>query len=603
MNRVKKIFLLINTVKYLNILQMWYRFLKIIKRKLNLNKHRNLSFQRANSIQIPDVLLKLDLESKFLNRFAVEDVVDSNIFCFLNESRYVDLNSSWEKQEISQLWRYNLHYFEYIYPLANNYRSYDDNRYYEKFKEIIESWIKNNKYGSGDAWHPYTISLRIYNWISGYILFREKIEKDLDFNREYIDSLFLQYNFLLKNTEKDVLGNHYFENLKALCIGSIFFKCDRDFKYILNEILKQLDEQILEDGVHFELSPMYHKIIFEDLLKIAYLIKGKTGAIPERIISKLQAMLDFMYSMEISSGVTPLFNDSGDNVSKDMIELVRTAEKYFNIRPNIKNVFEKSGFYILRKNYIKIIVDSGKICPDYLPAHGHCDALSYELYKEGKPFIVNSGTYKYGEGAWRDYFRSTKAHNTLVVDNLEQSQYWSSFRIARRISKCAGGMYTEGELNYFRGKYKNYKGYEHNRVICFLDNSIIVVLDRITPPPFKKGKIDVKSYIHFIPDIKLNKQKYWNIEANNEQVANIHVFCDSKGCTVYENVGSGWYSPQFGAKYESTFLEINYTDMDVETLMGYAICFENIDSIYFQDNSLVINKKNTSISYEYKKII
>ena len=93
-----------------------------------------------------------------------------------------------------------------------------------------------------------------------------------------------------------------------------------------------------------------------------------------------------------------------------------------------------SGYYAVndfaREDFL--IVDAGPVCPDYLPAHAHADMLNYELVIRGRRVIVDSGVYEYQAGAWRDYFRSTRAHNTVEINRENQSEVWSSFRVARR---------------------------------------------------------------------------------------------------------------------------------------------------------------------------
>ena len=115
-----------------------------------------------------------------------------------------------------------------------------------------------------------------------------------------------------------------------------------------------------------------------------------------------------------------------------------------------------------------MIFDTGDICPTYLPAHGHCDALSFELSINGLPLIVNSGTYQYENGQWRNYFRSTKAHNTVSISNQEQSQFWGSFRVAKRIKKVRRKQFSYKNIQFYAGSYVSYNGVEHKRYIGYI---------------------------------------------------------------------------------------------------------------------------------------
>ena len=67
-----------------------------------------------------------------------------------------------------------------------------------------------------------------------------------------------------------------------------------------------------------------------------------------------------------------------------------------------------------------LIVDGGPVGPDYLPAHAHADIFSFELSLEGQRFVVDAGVFEYAAGEWRDFARSTAAHNTMTLDDRDQ---------------------------------------------------------------------------------------------------------------------------------------------------------------------------------------
>ena len=294
----KEIKLYIDTVKYLKPSQMYYRPINRIKRKLystNLIKSNIRNNLKVND-DIVFLIPELDYAQDYLNRFDINDIFEDR-FTFINIINKSVLSNAWNNRDLKHLWRYNLHYFEYLFILAYEY-SNDNNKtkVYDKFRYLIENWISNNPYANGDGWHPYTISLRITNWISVYHIFRDSIKADIEFDIYIKESLYLQYLFLQRNLEKDVLGNHYFENIKAIIIGSIFFAEDKVTNKFITELLNQLKEQVLQDGMHFELSPMYHKIILEDLIKITYWLRD--NSIYTQLLTYIQEMLNVTYSFE-----------------------------------------------------------------------------------------------------------------------------------------------------------------------------------------------------------------------------------------------------------------------------------------------------------------
>lgn len=572
-----KIKLYLNTVKHLKISQIFYRPINRIKRRLY--KKGIFKIQISSELNVKDDFKYLtpiiDFDPQYLERFDLENIFRDE-FTFINIKSKIGLSHAWNCDKLHQLWRYNLHYFEFLYKLAFEYAHNNDVQYYEKYKYLIENWIDNNPFAYGDGWHPYTISLRLTNWITVYPIFRDRIKNELEFDKKVKESMYLQYLYLQKNLEKDVLGNHYFENIKALIIGSIFFKEDKIRNKFKFELLKELNNQILKDGMHFELSPMYHKIILEDLIKITYWLSyDKEYA---QLIIYIQKMINVMFSFEDNFGKTPAFNDSTDGISKEYSVLLDACSEYFNLNPTFDGELLDSGYYIILDRTKKLIFDAGEICPRYLPAHGHCDALSYELSVNNKPLIVNSGTFTYENGEWRNYFRSTKAHNTVMIEEQEQSQFWGSFRVADRIKKVRKKIFIYKDIVFYVGAYNSYKGNEHKRFVGILDENQIIILD------FIKNNLNAESYIHFLPKAQINIYgKKINVICNDEEIEITTIG------TSNISLEQGWYSKQFNEKEENSKIILNKNK--TKTYFGYLINLSsnNIETkVYEDDNELKI---------------
>lgn len=558
-----KLILFMNTIKYLKPSQALYRVTNRVKRELY--KRKVLRIHTPSGVKVTEkanfLIASLDFNSEYLSRFDTEKILN-NEFNFININHKVSLDTAWNDKSFQHLWRYNLHYFEYLYKLGFQRLNDDKNpKYYEKYKESVVNWIDNNPCPYGDGWHPYTISLRITNWISTYGIFIEEINNDINFRDQMVESLYTQYSYLQKNLEKDVLGNHYFENIKALIIGSIFFGEEHVKSKFVKELLKQLNEQILEDGMHFELTPMYHKIILEDLIKITVWLKNES--IHAKLTEYIKKMIDVMYSLEESFGKTPAFNDSTDGISKIFDCLLETCKQEFDLTPKYLDSFEDSGYYILRNDRYKLIFDCGEICPSYLPAHGHCDALSYELSIGGIPILVNSGTYQYEGGEWRNHFRKTKAHNTVMIGDREQSQFWGSFRVASRISDVKRSRFNYKGINFISGSYKTYFGSKHTRFISEINENILLVLDKVE----SNSSEEVRSYIHLDPDLKATLNETIKIEKDNMSLNIIPVFVKDAA------ISKGWYSSAFNAKKENE--HIVFTKSDYSDFLGYLICLND----------------------------
>ena len=448
-----KIRVLFSTLKYLKLKQFFYRL------KSKLSSSSKQVFKNVEHKNIELFIDGLHSDEDYLKRFETSN----NGIKILNE--IVELNYN-DINKYSPLIRFNIEYFEYAIIWAQKGIPFDYLK--TKWEEYIRASL---------PLQPYVISLQIPNMLIAMNIYN-------CYDQEIYDELYSRYRWLIKHQEKHLLANHYFENLKAIVISSFIFNDDDTYRSYKKKLFNECKEEILEDGVHFELSPMYHKIILEDLL----LVKQTTGT--KQFDCFIQSMLNAMFSLELGFNRTPLFNDSGDNVAKPTKSLINTCKKMLDIEPIINRNLCKSGYYKVNEGVVSILLDAGKIGPDYNPGHSHCDCLSFELCVDGEPVLVNSGTYQY-QGDKRQFFRSTSAHNTLMIGDHEQSELWGEHRAGRRIKRITGNLSN----NSFAGSYLNQFKEKHFRSIVLKEGKLSV-LDHVEAE--KKGQI-IKSFLHLAP--------------------------------------------------------------------------------------------------------
>ena len=453
MSRVR---LYISTVAHLKARQVAYRVWRRLGGKTPL---RSGYIPKPNSecpsiVAIP-VLSELDFDPVFLARFDVDAILEDRLEILYHKER-VDWGASWHAELSSPLWRFNLHYHEYLLPLAKAFIDSGDEHYLDKAKSIVSGWISAcPRSRGGVAWDPYVISMRAVNWLAFFGEVSDALAEDAAFVTRANESLAEQYVHLSQHLEKDLLANHYLENLKALVILACHFRDDGTLAIALPLLQGQIDEQILPDGMHFELSPMYHKVVLEDLLRTAAFLEAYGHrACDFAVRFRLQDMCDVLWSLERNVNRTPLFNDSGDNVAKSRDALLACACNHFGIVPIYKNKLPDAGYAILEREtavgIVKVILDAGKPGPRYAMGHAHCDALSIEVFVGGKPWIVNGGTYTY-QGESRLAYKRTLSHSAVRVDGEEQHECWAPFRIASyseaHLLACdgcsAGGVLTQ----------------------------------------------------------------------------------------------------------------------------------------------------------------
>ena len=473
------------TIRYMKPEQIFWRVGKRLGLKCSIPGVRPArGAGQRTVVRIPE----LDFDPAFLRRFAVDELMCDRV-TFLHEAEGFCWEGNWRVSDRSPLWNFNLHYFEYIHPLSKKYLETHDEACLSKAMQMIRGWICHNpRNQGGTGWSAYTISLRLTNWIGFLAAVGQYLEDE--FRGEVEASMFEQYVYLSEHLEKDILGNHYFENLKALVLCALYFGDMRALNAFLGAFRRECREEILPDGMHFELSPMYHKIVLEGILRVATALRE--AARPDAVLEQMvQEMLDAAYTMEHGLRRTPLFNDSGDNMAKSLPGLLAAAKNHLGITPVRKNALPQSGYYFFENGPWRLIVDAGAAGPDYIPGHAHCDAMSFELFREGEPVLVNCGTYAY-QCADRHCFRSTKAHNTVQVAGVEQSEIWDTFRLARR-SKTSVLRVLE---NGIRMEMTDYKGN------C-IRRELLLNRDSLSIKDWAEG-MEIQSYLHSPAFIEIN---------------------------------------------------------------------------------------------------
>ena len=437
-------------------------------------------------------------ESRVLNGIA------EGRFEFLNREASLGDPIDWLPATETQLWLYNLHYFDYVLSLAAQYERDPSSQTYELFRRLVSQWIRACPVATPVAWDSYPVSLRITNWIKAFTVFESAIRADEIFAEELLGSLYAQASFLEDNLEYHLLGNHLIENGRALLFAGLFFqekKAPRWRRKGESILWDGLREQFVDDGGHYERSPMYHQLMLAVYLEVVSILETQGHPVPADVEDRLRTMETWLATVLHPDGNIPLLNDAALTTAGDPVELlggVAGGSGGLGILPS-------SGYFTFRGNSKRdfLIFDCGPLGPDFQNGHGHCDAMSYELSVDGKRMIVDSGADDYyGDLAWRSYYRSTRAHNTVVVDGEEQSEIWSRFRVARRARPMDVRWSDDGRgLAYACGSHSGYRrlkgGVVHRRWVCWVDERFWIVCDQITG----RGKHEVESLIHFHPDV------------------------------------------------------------------------------------------------------
>lgn len=352
-------------------------------------------------------------------------------FRLLNEVH--DLaDCGWDGSEPEKLWRYNQHYFDDLNAQDAEFRQ-------DWHLALLSRWVRENPPAQGVGWESYPTSLRIVNWVkwalAGHAL-----------PPECLESLAMQSRWLARRLEIHLLGNHLFANAKALLFAGLFFEGPEAQAWLeqgLGILAREVPEQILPDGGHFERSTLYHALALEDMLDLCNLAAAFALAIPPRWHAEVAGwhgrvgtMRAWLQAMCHADGEISLFNDAALGIAPAPAELLRYAGG-LGFAPALPAAagathLADSGYLRLALGPVLALLDVAPVGPDYLPGHAHADTLSFELSAFGQRVLVNSGTSCYGLGPERQRQRGTAAHNTVLVDGQDSSEVWAGFRVARR---------------------------------------------------------------------------------------------------------------------------------------------------------------------------
>ena len=476
-----------HTLRYLKLIQFKYRLLRLFPKKINFKVIKNLP---VSSFSDP-----IWLRNK-------KETFDGKFFYFLNK-RIEYSNEVWSKKFEDVLWSYNCNYLDFI----NEQTNFDKIQY-------IHAWIENTSIEDGVSYDPYPTSLRIVNLIK-WCLSNE------NYDEKILNSIYFQTIVLSQNIEWHLLANHIISNLKALIFAGYFFDNDQSKSWLIDgkkNLLEQLDEQILDDGAHCELSPMYHNIIVSDLLdlvQINNLSKTKNDqGFDIALNRKINSMLNWSNNMIHPDNEIAFFNDSTFSICPRFDELKEyknciTKEQFQEETKNISYMSD-SGYISLQTDLGKMIIDVGNIGIDYNPGHAHADSLSFELSINSKRFFVNSGTSTYSRSKLRNFQRSTKAHNTIEVNHTNSSDVWDIFRVGARAKNINTKLINKDNKIIIKSShngYKNFIGGSIHQRIWEIEKNKLSIKDKLLG---ENASGMSRLYLH--PDVEIKSVNEYQIK-------------------------------------------------------------------------------------------
>jgi len=345
-----------------------------------------------------------------------------------------------------------------------------ERRYFDEFRSQLLDWIAMNRPGRGVNWTcTMDVAIRAVNWVWAYAFFRPEILADRPFASAFLRSLFMHGRFIAANLENGppAVGNHYLADLVGLLFLGVLFRgapeADAWKGMALTEIAREGERQTYTDGVGFEASTSYHRLMTEMAL-VSLLLLERSGFRLPALRHRARLMVEYTAHYLKPDGLAPQIGDNDDGRlqilgehdadRRDHRHLLAVAGCLFEddalfalagerwedafwlfgetcvrrvsggaAAPRVTVTgrhFPAAGSVVLRHEDLYAFVDAGPVGLEGRGAHAHNDTLSVEIQACGRDLIVDPGTGCYTPDLeLRNRFRSTAFHNTVRVDGQE----------------------------------------------------------------------------------------------------------------------------------------------------------------------------------------
>jgi heparinase II/III-like protein len=363
---------------------------------------------------------------------------------------------------------------QFLPVLGKAWRLTGEPRYRQTAMRLLADWIANQPVGIGVNWTvAMEAALRSISICLTLELFWPFPPEDRNWLAKANESLWHHLLFIESHLEfSHVLrSNHYLSNILGLFCLSAYLEGqgigDRRVRYA--RLLEQeILHQVYEDGGDYEASAGYHVLVTQ-MFFFAYRLMGVSGVVPAAsFLKRLRSMYRWMALLADKQGRLPNVGDCDDGrielLYDDLVRLFSPDAANSLVIPSFlgltaalleepcqwesqdlrwfgdlrhhadavsrscehqscAEVLVNSGVGVARHNGTSAFLFAVPNGIRGMGSHAHNDKLSVIVRLSEDEFLCDSGTFTYTrDAASRNEFRSTKAHNTVVVDAQEQNR-------------------------------------------------------------------------------------------------------------------------------------------------------------------------------------
>ena len=384
-------------------------------------------------------------------------------------------------------------------------------------------------------------------------------------------------------------GNHTIaEAVGLLYAGSLFpeLKKAEIWKHKGKEILAhEADQQIFADGGGAE-QTFWYLLFISDLLGLAHVLLTSKNESEKNIEQAFQRASAFLSCLGDSPSSLPDVGDRDDGYA--LSRFLRISFKRASGKNAFVKTFQASGYTLCKPiDDVKILFDHGALGMPPSYGHGHADALSLIVLLKDKEIFVDSGTYGYAvERNWRQYFKSTAAHNTVTVDDRDQATYLNGFMWKDAYSSGLIHRQEEQDKTLLLAKHNGYAqiGVIHYRGLYIDHANGVVILDRLVGD----GNHKLTLRWHVGDELEVDVKEFV-VNADFPLRISIPDVVDVKLKYAEKSELGGWKSFSYGKKSPITTIEASYEGALPHDFCTY-ISWGNASELHAKDSKYYLEK-------------
>jgi uncharacterized heparinase superfamily protein len=426
---------------------------------------------------------------------------------------------------------------QWVVRLAQAYALTGDERYAAECVRAIDAWLAANPPGAGMNWaSSVEVSFRAIAWCWTLVLLRNAQAVTGEWTMKVMAALWVHASYVRRHLSHYAQPTSHLtgEALGLFYVATLFpeFRDAARWREMAATVLiSESGAQIRRDGVHFEQSTCYHRYALETYLHFLLLARRAGTELPAEVTARVEQMVDFLLAIRQPDTAIPVIGDddggsllplakraagdgrgifavaaavfgrstfrwAADGPAPELFWLMgadgaRTLDEVSSIVPRneASRVFPSGGYAVMRSGWDReahqVVVDVGPLGCPVSGGHGHADLLSVQCTIFGEPCLVDAGTYSYAaDSQWRDYFRSTAAHSTIVIDGKSQAEPAGPFGWKRQPRARLREWHSTPEFDFLDADHDGYLSLAdpvlHRRRVIFVKPGFWIIVDDLS---------------------------------------------------------------------------------------------------------------------------